>query len=236
MTTALPNRRYDLIAFDWDGTLFDSTGLITRCIQEAVVEVGGARPSDAQASYVIGLNLMEALAHAAPDVAPEKYPQLGQAYRKHYTLHQDDISLFAGTLAMLQGLAASGHLIAVATGKSRAGLDHALASEVDGVRLGSLFDASRTADQTAGKPDPLMLHALMDELGVAPERTLMIGDTTHDLAMARNAGVASVGVSFGAHAHTAFDAFAPIFVAHSTLELHQWLLQGSAGRMGLRHA
>ena len=221
MTTALPNRRYDLIAFDWDGTLFDSTGLITRCIQEAVVEVGGARPSDAQASYVIGLNLMEALAHAAPDVAPEKYPQLGQAYRKHYTLHQDDISLFAGTLAMLQGLAASGHLIAVATGKSRSGLDDALGT----VQLRGMFDATRTADETASKPHPMMLLELMRELGVAPERSLMIGDTTHDLQLAANAGTASVGVSYGAHEHASFAEFAPRHVAHSVSDLNQWLAE-----------
>jgi phosphoglycolate phosphatase len=218
-------RRFDAIVFDWDGTLFDSTAIIVRCIQEAVVQVGGKPPSQEQAAYVIGLNLMQALAHAAPDVPPEKYPQLGEAYRKQWAQHVDDVSLFDGTVAMLQALRARGHLLAVATGKSRRGLDDVLVREVEGVKLAQLFHASRTADQTAGKPDPLMLHELMAELDVPPERMLMIGDTTHDLLLARNAGVASVGVSFGAHDHAAFEEHAPLFVAHSMQELHEWLVQ-----------
>ncbi len=216
-------RRYDLIAFDWDGTLFDSTALIVRCIQEAVRDVGGTVPTHEAASYVIGLGLMQALAHAAPDVPKDKYPALGDAYRRHYNARQNDISLFDGTLPMLHALRARGHLLAVATGKSRNGLNEVLQRQIDGTVLGHLFEASRTADQTAGKPNPLMLHELMAELGVAPERTVMIGDTTHDLALARNAGVASVGVSFGAHAHEAFAEYAPLFVAHSTAELGAWL-------------
>ncbi len=224
MNDRYPPRRFDLIAFDWDGTLFDSTGLIVRCIQAAVRDVGGTEPTAQAASYVIGLGLMQALAHAAPDVSPDKYPALGQAYRRHYSLHQDDISLFDGSMPMLQALRTRGHLLSVATGKSRRGLDEVLRRNVNGVVLGHLFDASRTADQTAGKPDPMMLHELMSELGVVPERTLMIGDTTHDLALARNAGVASVGVSFGAHAHSAFEEFNPLFIAHSTAELQHWLL------------
>jgi phosphoglycolate phosphatase len=217
------SRRFDLIAFDWDGTLFDSTALIVRCIQDAVRDVGGTVPTDQAASYVIGLGLMQALAHAAPDVPKDKYPALGDAYRRHYNARQNDISLFTGTLPMLHGLRQRGHLLAVATGKSRRGLDEVLQRTVDGTVLGHLFEASRTADQTAGKPDPLMLHELMAELGVPPERTVMIGDTTHDLALARNAGVASVGVSFGAHAHDAFEEFAPLYIAHSTPELGTWL-------------
>ncbi len=217
--------RFDCITFDWDGTLFDSTAIIVRCIQAAVVEVGGARPSDKAAAYVIGLGLMQALAHAAPDVSKEKYPALGEAYKRQWALHVDDISFFPGTMPMLLALQARGHKLAVATGKSRRGLDEVLVRELEGVKLSTLFDASRTADQTAGKPDPLMLHELMEELDVKPERMLMIGDTTHDLLLARNAGVASVGVSFGAHAHEEFAAYGPLFVAHSMQELHDWLLE-----------
>lgn len=113
-------RQYDLIAFDWDGTLFDSTAIITRCIQAAVVDVGGARPSDEQAAYVIGLGLMQALAHAAPDVPVERYPELAARYRHHYLAHQNDISLFEGVVAMLDGLKSRRHLLAVATGKAGA--------------------------------------------------------------------------------------------------------------------
>ncbi|WP_342616862.1 HAD-IA family hydrolase [Rhodoferax sp. GW822-FHT02A01] len=222
MTQAVSARRrqFDLIAFDWDGTLFDSTAIITRCIQAAVRDVGGTVPSDTDASYVIGMGLMAALAHAAPDVAPEKYPLLGERYKFHYTARQHDISLFEGVIPMLHALKQRQHFLAVATGKSRRGLDEALARD----ELKGLFDASRTADETAGKPHPLMLQELMAELDVAPERTLMVGDTTHDLQLALNAGCASVGVSYGAHDHSAFEPLAPRFVAHSVAELRQWLL------------
>jgi phosphoglycolate phosphatase len=216
----VPTRQFDLIAFDWDGTLFDSTAIIMRCIQEAVRDVGGSVPSDTDASYVIGMGLMAALAHAAPDVPKDKYPLLGERYKAHYTRHQNDISLFAGVLPMLHTLKSRQHFLAVATGKSRRGLDETLARE----ELQGLFHASRTADETAGKPHPLMLQELMAEFGVQPERLLMIGDTTHDLQMARNAGCPSVGVSYGAHDDADFAALSPLFVAHSVAELQRWLL------------
>ncbi|WP_427915279.1 HAD family hydrolase [Ramlibacter sp. MMS24-I3-19] len=213
-------RQFDLIAFDWDGTLYDSTKVIVRCIQRAVVDVGGAMPTDTAAAYVIGMSLAQALARAAPDVPPERYQELGARYRFHYHQHQDDLSLFDGVLAMLGDLKAGGHRIAVATGKSRRGLDEALHS----AELLGVFDGSRTADETAGKPHPRMLQELVDEFGVEPQRTLMVGDTTHDLEMARNAGCASVGVSYGAHEPSAFDVLAPLHVAHSVRDLHDWLL------------
>ena len=212
---------FDLIAFDWDGTLFDSTQIIVRSIQAAVADVGGTVPSDAAASYVIGLGLMEALAHAAPDVPQARYPELGLRYRHHYGVHQNDISLFEGVLPLLTDLKARGHVLTVATGKSRRGLDEALHA----VELKGRFDGSRTADETAGKPHPRMLYELMREFDVAPERTLMIGDTTHDLQMALNAGCASVGVSYGAHEPAAFEVLRPRMVAHSVAELQRWLLE-----------
>ena len=216
-------RRFDLIAFDWDGTLFDSTAIIVRSIQAAVQDVGGTVPSDLDAAYVIGMALMPALAHAAPDVPPEKYPELNLRYRYHYARHQDDLVLFDGVLPLLERLRARGHLLAVATGKSRRCLDEALHS----VQLRGMFDGSRTADETAGKPHPLMLQELMAEFGVPPERLLMIGDTTHDLQMAQSAGCDSVGVSYGAHESSAFAAFAPRHVAHSVADLAAWLEQGA---------
>jgi len=216
----MKKRRFDLIAFDWDGTLFDSTAIIARCIQAAVRDVGGREPSYEAASYVIGMGLMQALAHAAPDVPKELYPKLGDRYRHHYFAIQHEISLFEGVLPLLGQLKARGHLLTVATGKSRRGLDEALQS----VMLAGLFDSSRTADQTASKPDPLMLRELMAEFDVPPERTLMIGDTTHDLQMARNAGCASVGVSYGAHDGSELTSLQPLFVAHGVPQLQDWLL------------
>jgi len=219
-TSTPRTRQFDLIAFDWDGTLFDSTAIITRSIQLAVADVGGTVPSDQDAAYVIGLGLMQALAHAAPDVPKEKYPLLGSRYKHHYGAHQNDISLFKGVLPLLADLKARQHWLAVATGKSRAGLDEALHA----VELKDLFHSSRTADETAGKPHPLMLQELMREFGVPAERVLMIGDTTHDLQMALNAGCASVGVSYGAHEPEAFETLQPRFVAHTVADLHAWLL------------
>jgi phosphoglycolate phosphatase len=216
-------RRFDLIAFDWDGTLFDSTRIIVRCIQRAVADVGGTVPSDKAASYVIGMALTQALAHAAPDVPESKYAELGSRYRHHYLAHQNDLALFDGVLPLLAQLKARHHTLAVATGKSRRGLDDVLKT----VELRSVFDGSRTSDETAGKPDPRMLRELMGQFGVGPERTLMIGDTTHDLQMAVNAGCASVGVSYGAHEPDAFDALGPLFVAHSVPQLQAWLLENA---------
>jgi phosphoglycolate phosphatase len=212
-------RRFDLIVFDWDGTLFDSTALITRCIQAACVDLGLAKPSDSDAAYVIGLGLHDALQHVVPGLPKERYPELGARYRHHYFARSNELVLFDGVLPMLQALKTRHHWLAVATGKSRAGLNDALAHS----QLAALFDATRTADETASKPHPQMLHELMQECGAEPERTLMIGDTTHDLMLAANAGTASVAVSYGAHDPAAFEPHGPLLVARSTRELHDWL-------------
>ena len=217
----MTRRRFDLIAFDWDGTLFDSTALIARCIQAACADVGTAVPSLRDASFVIGLGLVDALQRAAPSMPRERYRELAERYRHHYFAQQHEVVLFDGTVSMLHSLKERRHRLAVATGKSRRGLDEALSS----VQLQGVFDATRTADETASKPDPCMLIELMDELGVAPERTLMIGDTTHDLQLAANAGTASLAVSYGAHEPQEFAAFAPLCVAHSVVELDRWLAE-----------
>lgn len=216
-------RRFDLIAFDWDGTLFDSTALIARSIQLAVRDVGGSMPSTDAAAWVIGMALPQALAHVAPDVPPEKHAELGHRYRYHYLKHQNDLSLFDGVLELLQALRTRGHLLAVATGKSRRGLNEALQQ----AQLRGVFDGSRTADETAGKPHPLMLQELMAEFDVPPERLLMVGDTTHDLAMAQAAGCASVGVAYGAHDTQGFAAHHPLYVAPSVAALHQWMQESA---------
>ena len=218
--TDAPDRRYDLIVFDWDGTLFDSTALIVRSIQAAAADVGAAVPSDAQAAYVIGMGLVDALQYAVPGLPSERVAALVQRYRHHYLQSQHALSLFPGTLGMLHALKGRGQLLGVATGKSRRGLDEALAT----VQLRGLFDATRTADETASKPHPQMLLELMSELGTAPERTLMVGDTTHDLQLAVNARTDSVAVSFGAHERGAFGDSPVRHVAHSTRALHDWLM------------
>jgi len=214
-------RQFDLIVFDWDGTLFDSTALIARCIQAACADVGEPVPSVQDASYVIGMGLTEALQHAAPGLPAEKYPELGARYRHHYASRQNELSLFDGVLPMLQGLRERQHLLGIATGKTRRGLDDVLHS----VQLRGLFDATRTADETRSKPHPQMLQELLAELGVDAHRALMIGDTTHDLQLAANAGVASVGVSYGAHEPATFADLGPRHIAHSVEELTAWLAE-----------
>ena len=176
--------KYELVVFDWDGTLLDSTGAIVRAIQAACADLDLPVPSRAQASHVIGLGLGDAMRHAVPDLKPENYQAMIERYRFHYLSGDHELSLFAGVPQMLARLQAAGHVLAVATGKSRRGLDHVLESK----ELHGVFDGSRTADETAGKPHPQMLNELMEQWGIEPERTLMIGDTTHDLQMAVLAG------------------------------------------------
>jgi len=212
-------RRYDLIVFDWDGTLFDSTALIVRSIQAACRDLGAEVPSDQQAAHVIGLGLQDALQRAVPGLPVERYPELGLRYRHHYFREQHAITLFRGVPELLESLRSRQHLLAVATGKSRRGLDEAL----QGADLKRWFDATRTADETRSKPHPQMLQELMAELDVAPERTLMIGDTSHDLMLAKNAGTAAVAVAYGAHEPAELHAHEPLLVAHSVQELHDWL-------------
>lgn len=220
MTPPAMPQRFDLIVFDWDGTLFDSTALIVRCMQAAARDLGLEVPSRERASYVIGMGLVEALEHALPGLSREQYPALGQRYRQHYFAAAHEVTLFEGVPAMLQALKARHHWLAVATGKSRRGLDEALAA----VDMRTLFDGTRTADETASKPDPRMLLELMREFGAEPERTLMIGDTSHDLLLARNAGCPAIAVTYGAHAHESLRELEPLLVAHDVPTLHDWLL------------
>jgi phosphoglycolate phosphatase len=212
-------RRFDLVVFDWDGTLYDSTALIVHSIQAACRDLGLPVPDDERASWVIGLSLRAAMEHAVPTLTPEQVPQMVERYRFHYLARQHDLTLFPGVLEMLHALKRRQHWIAVATGKSRAGLDEALQS----VELKGLFDGTRTADETRSKPDPLMLNELMREFGTDPARTLMIGDTTHDLQLAANAGTPSVAVAYGAHAVSEFERHAPLLVARTVAELAAWL-------------
>jgi phosphoglycolate phosphatase len=214
-------RRFDLVVFDWDGTLFDSTALIVQSIQAACRDLGLPVPDDERASWVIGLSLHGAMSHAVPDITPEQIPRMVERYRFHYLARQHALTLFPGVLAMLHALKKRHHWLAVATGKSRAGLDEALHS----VELKGLFDATRTADETRSKPDPRMLAELMRQFGAEPDRTLMIGDTTHDLQLAANAGTPSVAVAYGAHRTAEFATHSPLFTAQTVAELAAWLEQ-----------
>ena len=215
------SRRFELIVFDWDGTLMDSTGTIVASIQAAARELGIAPPSDERASHIIGLGLIDALRHALPDLPAERYQDVALRYRAHYMARDHELLLFDGAADLIDELAAAGYMLAVATGKTRKGLDRAF--EVSG--LGPRFHASRCADECHSKPHPQMLEQLMDEFGVEPDATLMIGDTTHDLLMAKNAGVAALGVAYGAHPRANLEAQNPLYCATDVGDLAAWLRQ-----------
>lgn len=215
----MAKRKYDLIVFDWDGTLMDSTSTIIRCIQAAAQDMGLPVPSVKNASYVIGLGMTDAMKAAMPDVDPKLYPQIIDRYREHYFNQDNDLVLFDGVNEMLSDLSAQGYFLAVATGKSRVGLNRAL----DSSKLLTLFDATRCADETFSKPNPAMLFELTRELGQDLNRTVMIGDTTHDLLMAANAGTDSIGVNYGAHESHVLEKLKPIYIANDVSLLHQWL-------------
>lgn len=219
--TPSTQRRFDLLVFDWDGTLFDSTAVIAQAIQRAVMDVGGKDPGLERASHVIGMGLLAALQWVAPELGSAKYPELARRYAYHYDAHANDLHLFPGILEMLVALKQAGCQLAIATGKSRSGLDHTLGK----LPLEGLFCASRTADQTEGKPSPRMLHELMRECECSPLNTLMVGDTSHDLQMAVNAQCAAVGVSYGAHRLEQLVPLNPLFIAQSPGQLSEALLQ-----------
>lgn len=215
----LPARRYRLLAFDWDGTLADSTAVIASAIQAALRDLGEPVPDATAARFVIGLGLADALRNVAPGLPLHRHGELAARYRAHYLQHEENVPLFGGVSALLADLEARGHYLAVATGKSRRGLDRALVR----ADLVTRFHATRCADEGLAKPHPEMLLHLMDRLGVEPHETLMIGDTTHDLDLARNAGVEAVAVAYGAHGVDALHRARPRAVVHSIGELRAWL-------------
>ncbi|MDK2125509.1 HAD-IA family hydrolase [Parachitinimonas caeni] len=212
-------KRFDLIVFDWDGTLMDSTGTIVYAIQAAFRDAGMPEPSAERSAFVIGYGLKEAMQTLAPHASQEEIHKVVDAYRHHYLTQTEKIRLFEGVEEGIAYLKQEGYWLAVATGKSRHGLDHAMTSS----GLTSYFDASRCADECHSKPHPQMLIEITDYLGVDLNRTLMIGDTTHDLNMARNAGAASVGMNYGAHAADDLLAADPLACFDNFGHLMSWL-------------
>ena len=211
--------KYDLIVFDWDGTLLDSAGAIVQAIQASCRDLDLAVPTDAQARHVIGLGLEDAMRHAVPDLPAARTKDMVERYRFHYLSGDHELTLFDGMPQVLNDLKAAGHLLAIATGKSRLGLNRAL--EHSG--LGPLFQSSRCADECCSKPHPQMLDELMGEFGINADATLMIGDTSHDLLMASNAGVAGLAVTYGAHPHDHLLEHNPLASLHTVKELDHWL-------------
>ncbi len=212
-------RRFRLLVFDWDGTLADSTAIIADAIRAACGDVGVAVPDPVAARYVIGLGLGDALRHVAPTLPPHRHAELAARYRHHYLARDGEIPLFDGVPKLLQELEEAGHFLAVATGKSRIGLDRALLHH--GLR--PRFHCTRCADEGLPKPHPDMLLHVMTATGVSGSEALMIGDTTHDLDLAHNAGAEALAVSYGAHDAAGLASRAPLATVDSIAALRAWL-------------
>jgi phosphoglycolate phosphatase len=210
---------YDLVIFDWDGTLMDSTAVIAASLQSACRDVGLPEPTREDALFVIGLNLADTFARVAPGLDAEGQRALAERYRHHFLAREAEMPLFAGASEMIRQLHGDGRRLAVATGKARRGLDRAL--EQTGLK--AFFEATRCADEGFAKPHPGMLLALLDMTGVEPRRALMVGDTTHDLELAANAGVDALAVSYGAHHHQLLATRPARARVDSVEELHRWI-------------
>lgn len=214
------SKSYSAIVFDWDGTVMDSTHSIATAIQLAAADVGLAVPSLAQASWVIGLSLESALYRAVPDLDAERMPLFLQRYRFHYFQRDPHLKLFDGVFALLGELRERGALLAVATGKSREGLNRVLQQ----TSLATFFDSTRCADETRSKPDPEMLHQILFELSLKPEDVLMVGDTAHDIEMARRAQMDSMAVTYGAHDIATLEQAQPTVLVRSVSDMRNWML------------
>ena len=212
-------KRYDLIVFDWDGTVMDSTAVIANSIQAASRDLDLPVPSDEVARHVIGLGLDQALRYAVPAAGAARHADLVARYRHHFFSQENSMPLFLGAESLMQELRDEGYYLAVATGKNRAGLDRALKAS----NMAQYFHSTRTADQTVSKPDPTMLHEILEELDISVPRALMVGDTTHDLQMAINAGMASLAMSHGAHPPDQLLELNPLALLHDFAGLRDWL-------------
>ncbi len=212
---------FDLIVFDWDGTLVDSTAHIAKSIQKAYADNDLPVPNEADSKHVIGLGLVDTFNYLSPDLTKEQHQGIVNRYRHHFLDADKTIHSFKNVLEGLQDLSQKNYFLAVATGKSREGLNRALTK----VNFGHLFVVTRCADEGLPKPNPDMLHFIMDDVGVTPERTVMIGDTTHDLLLAQNAGAQGIGVTYGAHEKDKLIALNPITCVDSFAELTTWLLK-----------
>lgn len=217
--------RYKLIVFNWDGTLIDSAAKIVRCFRAAARDAGVPVPSDAAVRNIIGLGLKEALDLLLPGVHESERRRVVERYRCHFMdLDTTEVALFPGVAEGLARLHEAGYRLAIATGKSRRGLDRQLRETA----TSQFFCASRCADEALSKPHPQMLHDILARTDVAPEHALMVGDTTYDLQMAAAAAVGGVAVSYGAHERERLLAYNPLACFDSFADVYRWLARASS--------
>lgn len=213
-------RDFELLVFDWDGTLMDSEAHIVSCIEAALSDAGVPAVACGEIRSIIGLGLQEAIQTLVPHADESLRGSITQYYRAHFfSSERQPPVLFEGVPEMLHQLHRQGYLLAVATGKGRQGLNHVLAQS----GLQDLFHGTRTVDEARSKPHPQMLHDIMDRLGVAPGDTLMIGDTEYDLLMAHNAGAHALAVCGGAHDRERLLQCKPLACLERVTGLTRWL-------------
>jgi len=211
---------YKLLVFDWDGTLMDSQARIVSCFLKAIDDLDFEKREPNQLRSMIGLSLKTAIEHLYPELSSADHDNLVIQYRQHYFSDQVLPAMpFPDVKETLQQLAEKEYWLAVATGKGRRGLNESM--EENGLK--EFFLITRCAEETSSKPDPHMLNEIMEELDVSPAQTLMIGDTEFDLEMAKNAGVASIGVSYGVHSTESLMAWQPLACFDTIAQLPQWL-------------
>lgn len=224
---SLETSSFQLLVFDWDGTLMDSIASIVACTRATLEELELPPLPEETIRGTIGLGMRETLEVLCPGGGEEMFGRVLECYRKHWlATWRDRPVLFEGVREMLEALAGDGYLLAVATGKSRRGLDHVLAE----TSLSQIFHATRTVDEAFSKPHPQMLLDILDELGVPARSAVMIGDTTYDLEMARSAGTASIGVCTGSHCREELERFGPIACLEGVVELREWLVGAALTR------
>lgn len=205
-----------LLIFDWDGTLCDSLSRIALCIRCAAEEIGLPPPPEHEAREIVGLGLVDALERLFPGIHMDQILAMRDSYSRHFVQHDSNPSpFFEGVQETLDALKDEGYLLAVATGKSRRGLNRVFESR----KLNNFFHGSRCADETAGKPNPLMIHELLDDFGVPAKDALMIGDTEFDMEMAVNAGTPRIAVSYGAHSADRLKKYQPLACVDDFFEI-----------------
>lgn len=212
---------FQLIVFDWDGTLINSEARIVNCMRASISDMELPARTDDEIRNIIGLGLQEALTTLFPGYEANIYQGLVERYRHHFLVQdQTPSALFDGVESLLDNLRKRGHYLAIATGKGRMGLDKSLGE----TGLANFFDYTRCADETRSKPHPQMLEEIMDRLGVTPQETLMIGDTEYDLQMAKNAGTGALGVSYGVHDKQRLLGCEPLECVDNINELREFLI------------
>jgi phosphoglycolate phosphatase len=223
----MEQRDYDILIFDWDGTLMDSTAWIVECMQQGIAESGLPARSEDAIRGIIGLGLFEAVRDLFPEAADHEVHSVCDAYRAHFFSAEGACSLFPRVEEVLEELVSLGYWMAIATGKSRRGLDKVL----EETGLGRVFPVTRTADETLSKPNPLMLEEIITDFDSHASRCLMIGDSLFDLQMANNAGMDALGVAWGVQGARQLQDLEPAGLIHEITELPIWLKQSSKTRV-----